>query len=87
MADSWEPRQSRVRLLQRQQDSTFPGSMRGRLKQAAPLPDRLDIEMPSFPLHVGDTPPEDVYLGRQWMDTSSTPDSLKVWDGSGWVGA
>ena len=70
MADSWEPRQSPVRRLKRAQDSMNPGSMGGRLRQAAPVPLPDLYEPPPFNMHVEATPPDDIYLGRMWMDMS-----------------
>jgi hypothetical protein len=70
MADSWGPRHSATRRLRRTQQAMIPGTLNGRLRQAAPVPPRIDHEPPPFNMHVGDTPPEDIYIGRAWMDTS-----------------
>lgn len=44
MADSWRMRQSVQRRNKNSKDSQFPGNFDGRIRQAAPLPARTDIE-------------------------------------------
>lgn len=73
MADSWMAKQSQARRLQNQQHPQRVASVGGRVRQAAPVKRRIQLETPDFNMHVGDTAPEDIYLGRAWLDISDSP--------------
>ena len=72
--DSWQPKQSSGRKTQRAVQSMTPGTMGGQVRQAAPVPPRVDLEPDAA--GGGDvwvaptaTPPPDIYDGRLWFVT------------------
>lgn len=85
MADSWKPAPSPLRRLNTHQRAMSLGSLDGRIRQAAPVPARREREPEDFNVHVGENPPDDVYLGRRWFQENSTdPVDYELHPTGGW---
>lgn len=70
MADQWRPRQSRAQRLASTQKTGTRFDLEGRLRQAAPVPERFyDEDFATPTCHVGTEPPADTPTGRLWFDT------------------
>lgn len=72
MADSWRGQESRTNQLAHAQQSMTPGTVSGRVRQAAPLPRRTrnTAVVPDI-LWVDDTAPDpDVFDGPFWFNTN-----------------
>lgn len=72
MADPWRGAPTRADRLAQSQKSMIPGTIQGRVSQAAPVKTKARVPQNTRSLGlvwVGPDAPEDAPVGRLWFDT------------------
>jgi hypothetical protein len=70
---NWKPSESAVSKLQNAQQSMAPGTLGGRVRQAATVPDRPRTSQDvGIEIYVQDFEPEEAGFKALWYDTSAS---------------